>query len=68
MTKPTKWPVRPAKTQIILGIGVSVRAHDFVGVVVLRLMYNKIEPQHDKTNKMSVHPAKTQISLGIRPV
>ena len=27
-----------------------------------------IEPQHDKTNKMSVPPAKTPISLGIRPV
>ena len=27
-----------------------------------------IEPQHDKTNKVSVRPAKTQISLGIRPV
>ena len=28
----------------------------------------KIEPPHDKTNKMTVRPAKTQISLGIRPV
>ena len=28
----------------------------------------KIEPRHDKTNKMSVCPAKTHISLGIRPV
>ena len=28
----------------------------------------KIDPQHDKTNKMSVRPAETQISLGIRPV
>ena len=28
---------------------------------------NKIEPQHDKTNKMCVRPAKIQISLGIRP-
>ena len=27
-----------------------------------------IEPQHDKTNKMTVRPAKTQISLGICPV
>ena len=27
-----------------------------------------VEPQHDKTNKVSVRPAKTQISLGIRPV
>ena len=27
----------------------------------------KIEPQHDKTNKMTVRPAKTQISLGIGP-
>ena len=26
-----------------------------------------IEPQHDKTNKMTVLPAKTQISLGICP-
>ena len=25
----------------------------------------KIEPPHDKNNKMSVHPTKTQISLGI---
>ena len=25
-----------------------------------------IEPQHDKTNKVTVRPAKTQISLGIR--
>ena len=29
---------------------------------------NKIEPQHDKTNKMSVRPAKTQIRLDICPV
>ena len=29
---------------------------------------NKIEPRHDKTNKMTVCQAKTQISLGIRPV
>ena len=28
----------------------------------------RIEPPHDKTNKMIVRPAKTQISLGIRPV
>ena len=28
----------------------------------------KIEPPHDKTNKMTVRPAKTQISLGIHPV
>ena len=28
----------------------------------------KVEPRHDKTNKMSVRPAKTQISLAIRPV
>ena len=28
----------------------------------------KIEPPHDKINKMTVRPAKTQISLGIRPV
>ena len=28
----------------------------------------KIEPGHDKTNKLDVHPAKTHISLGIRPV
>ena len=28
----------------------------------------KIEPRHDKTNKVSVRPTKTQISLGIRPV
>ena len=28
----------------------------------------KIEPRHDKTNKVTVRPAKTQISLGIRPV
>ena len=32
------------------------------------LVYNKNEPRHDKTNKMSVSPAKIQISLGIRPV
>ena len=30
--------------------------------------WNTIEPQHDKTNKLSVRPAKTQINLGIRPV
>ena len=29
---------------------------------------NAIEPQHDKTNKVTMHPAKTQISLGIHPV
>ena len=29
---------------------------------------NKLEPRHDKANKMSVRPAKTQISLGIRPI
>ena len=28
----------------------------------------KLEPRHDKTNKVTVHPVKTQISLGIRPV
>ena len=28
----------------------------------------KIEPPHDKTNKMTVGPAKTQISLGFCPV
>ena len=33
-----------------------------------RLDWSYIEPQHDKTNKMSVRPVKTQISLGIRPV
>ena len=27
-----------------------------------------IEPQHDKTHKMTVRPAKTQMSLDIRPV
>ena len=27
-----------------------------------------IEPQHDKTNKVTVRPAKIQISLGICPV
>ena len=29
---------------------------------------NKIEPPHDKTNKMTVRPANTQISLGIHLV
>ena len=33
-----------------------------------RLLNHKIEPRHDKTNKMNVRPAKTQISLGICPV
>ena len=28
----------------------------------------KVEPRHDKTNKVTVRPAKTRISLGIRPV
>ena len=28
----------------------------------------RIEPWHDKTNKVTVRPVKTQISLGIRPV
>ena len=28
----------------------------------------RIEPRHDKTNKVTVLPTKTQISLGIRPV
>ena len=32
------------------------------------IIFNIIEPPHDKTNKMTVPPAKTQISLGIRPV
>ena len=32
------------------------------------LLKSKIEPPHDKTNKMIVRPAKTWISLGIRPV
>ena len=38
-------------------------------VILLVLSYSRsiIEPQHDKTNKMSVRPGKTQISLGIRP-
>ena len=31
-------------------------------------LLDKIEPRHDKTNKVTVCPAKTQISLGIRPV
>ena len=30
--------------------------------------WEKNEPRHDKTNKMTERPAKTQISLGIRPV
>ena len=42
--------------------------------MVQQFLYNQklfwmiIEPQHDKTNKMSVCLAKTRISLGIRPV
>ena len=28
---------------------------------------SKVDPRHDKTNKVSVRPAKTQISLGIHP-
>ena len=32
------------------------------------VVFNKFEPRHDKTNKMSVRPAKTQISLGVCPV
>ena len=102
MTKPTKWPVRPTKTQISLGIHpvwsvftVRMKKHWVLGyplstqgrmirlgwcpgrfesklgafVILLVLSYSRsiIEPQHDKTNKMSVRPGKTQISLGIRP-
>ena len=40
--------------------------HVFLHVLLYSM--KKIEPRHDKTNKMSVRPAKTQISLGIRPV
>ena len=32
------------------------------------IQQTKIEPPHDKTNKMAVRPAKAQISLGIHPV
>ena len=35
---------------------------------ILLLPYEKYEPRHDKTNKMSVRPAKIQINLGIHPV
>ena len=30
--------------------------------------WNRCEPPHDKTNKMTMRPGKTQISLDIRPV
>ena len=37
-------------------------------LVISMILCKKIEPWHDKTNKMAVRPAKTQIRLGIRPV
>ena len=36
--------------------------------ILTKILKDKNEPPHDKTNKMTVCPAKTQISLGIRPV
>ena len=54
MTKPTKWHVRPAKTQISLGI------HPVWSESLLCT--------HWKPTKWHVCPAKPQISLGIHPV
>ena len=58
ITKPTKRPVRPAKTRINLGSQPDLTQSP----------HFTVEPPHDKTNNVVVCPAKTQISLGIRPV
>ena len=59
-------------------IGVFVRAHDFVGIVVLRLMYNELHleefvhilmtKQIAMLLKRTVWIRKTQFSLRIRAV
>ena len=78
MTNPTKWHVRPAKTQISLGIRPARSESSLCaqwiakGSVLLhadmRWLWDfTFEPPHDKTNKMTVRPSKTQISLGIHP-
>ena len=38
-------------------------SHHYLNVLLRNM---KLEPRHDKTNKVSVRPAKTQIRLGIR--
>ena len=79
MTKPTKWHVRPAKTQINLGrrpvwSESLLSAWRKLGSLATQWAYSEDSDQtglpHDKTIviKMTVHPAKTQISLGIHPV
>ena len=42
--------------------------YDHFIVVIFFFFLLRIEPPHDKTNKVSVRLAKTQISLDIRPV
>ena len=58
--KINKVAVRPAKTQISLGIR-PVWSESSLS------KWRKFEPRHDKTNKVAVRQAKTQISLDIRP-
>ena len=75
MTKPTKWHVRPAKTQaffmqtaktlIRLGADAILLVSSLGGSYTVKVVN---EPRHDKTIKMRVRPAKTQIILGIHPV
>ena len=76
--KTNKVTVRPAKTQISLGIlpvwseESSLSSWRKLGSLTTHKVHSEgsdlTGPQHDKTNKVTVHPAKTQISLGIRPV
>ena len=35
---------------------------------IIEKRLTKIEPKHDKTNKMTFAPAMTQMNLGIRPI
>ena len=64
-TKPTKWHVRPAKTQIMTSPSVVViRFHHVFSTNEKK----EISQPITKPTKWHVCPAKTQISLGIRPV
>ena len=83
MTKPIKWHVHPAKTQISLGIHPvwsesSLSAWRKLGSLATHLAHsedsdhtggwNKMNHVMTKPIKWHVHPAKTQNSLGIHPV
>ena len=57
MTKQTKWPVRPAKSQITEP-----------SLCAQWIAKNPSFLHADKTKKVNVRPAKTQISLDILPI